>query len=184
MCIATCLSVCLTEDMVLKLPFGRMSSVAAATSAMSLPGFPLEESEEADLSEPQYWSTFKRESITTASGGVPAGSTSGKLWITVIALLHYSVTNTGAKPQFGLSHTHLQNHPCHHHHFEGRSEATQTLLHRHQHIASSTHLRESQLKSKHNGICVRIKETQNRYNQPVAQYKSCNPPQYKNSVWV
>lgn len=80
------ISVCLTEEVVLKLPFGRMSSVAEATSAMSLPGFP---SEEADLSEAQYWSTFSRESITTASGGVLSGSASGKLRKTVIAVLKH-----------------------------------------------------------------------------------------------
>lgn len=78
-CRYTCnISVCLTEEVVLKLPFGRMSSVAAATSAMSLPGFP-SETEEEDLSEAQYWSTFSRESITTASGKLLSGSTSGKL---------------------------------------------------------------------------------------------------------
>lgn len=82
------ISVCLTEEVVLKLPFGRMSSVAEATSAMSLPGFP-SETEEADLSEAQYWSTFSRESITTASGGVPSGSASGKLQKTVIAVLKH-----------------------------------------------------------------------------------------------
>lgn len=82
------MSVCLTEDVVLKLPFGRMSSVEAATSAMSLPGFP-SEPEEAGLSEAQYWSTFSRESITTASGGVPSGSPSGKLQKNVTAALKY-----------------------------------------------------------------------------------------------
>lgn len=78
------ISVCLTEEVVLKLPFGRMSSVAAATSAMSLP-----EEEEAVLSEAQYWSTFSKESITTASAGVPSGFTSGKLQKNVIAVLKH-----------------------------------------------------------------------------------------------
>lgn len=75
-----CVSLCarLTEDVVLKLPLGRMSSVAAATSAMSLAGFSLE-SEEVALSAPRYWSTLSRESINTASGGVPIRlSISGK----------------------------------------------------------------------------------------------------------
>lgn len=63
---------CLTEEVVLKLPLGKMSSVAAATSAMSLAGFPSELEEEA-LSGLRYWSTLSRESINTASGGLPAG---------------------------------------------------------------------------------------------------------------
>lgn len=68
----------LTEEVVLKLPLGRMSSVAAATSAMSLAVFP-SESEEVALSAPWYWSTLSRESMNTASGGLPAGhSNSGK----------------------------------------------------------------------------------------------------------
>lgn len=68
---------CLTDEDVLKLPLGRMSSVAAATSAMSLQGFP-SESEEAALSAPRYWSTLRRESISTASGELIAHSISRK----------------------------------------------------------------------------------------------------------
>lgn len=64
------LCVCLTEEVVLKLPLGRMSSVAAATSAMSLAGFL---SEEVALSAPRYWSTLRRESINTASAMLPVG---------------------------------------------------------------------------------------------------------------
>lgn len=61
----------LTVDVVLRLPLGRMSSVAAATSAMSLPGLSSESAGVA-LSEPRYWSTLSRESINTASGGLLA----------------------------------------------------------------------------------------------------------------
>lgn len=76
MCMQMC--VCLTEELVLKVPLGRMSSVAAATSDMSLASFP-SESQEEDLSGPRYWSTLNRESISTASGGLLAGhSISGK----------------------------------------------------------------------------------------------------------
>lgn len=42
-----------TEDVVLKLPLGRRSSVAAATSATSLAGFEFE-SEEVAFSEARY----------------------------------------------------------------------------------------------------------------------------------
>lgn len=72
--VLTCVRMCHTEDVVLKLPLGRRNS---ATSAMSLAGFPLES--EVALSAPRYWSTLSRESIKTASGGLPTGhSTSVK----------------------------------------------------------------------------------------------------------
>lgn len=58
--------------MVLRLPLGKMSSVAAATSAISLAGFP-SVSEEVAFSAPRYWSTLSKESIRTASGGLPTG---------------------------------------------------------------------------------------------------------------
>lgn len=81
--------VCLTEEVVLKLPLGRMSSVVAATSAMSLAVFPSESAELA-LSAPRYWSTLSRESIKTASGGLLEGhSISGALTETAIVRTHY-----------------------------------------------------------------------------------------------